>query len=136
MSRIQKILDEIAAPSTLKEMDSRLGEICDALVTPKGVKPGAGRDHQALTDLMMYVEIALGEKSLIEIRDEYPATDPLTMISTAEKYKVIPREQARRLRDEFMTRVNTAAGQELTPAQAKNLFRLFRNYDPVPKLKL
>ena len=136
MKHIHKLLNDLATPKTLKEMDDRLGEICDAMATSRGVKREYRQDHTILTDLMMYVEMARGEKSLIEVNDEYPTTDPLTMISTAEKYKVIPPEQARNLRDEFMAQVNAAAGMELTPAQATKLFKVFRGFDPVPGLKM
>lgn len=134
MKHIQQVLDRSMIPETLKAVQERINLLCDTMQTLQdcGEKTQAmDGDHDALLALWWFAELQNNERHVQEANEGFPSTDPLTMLKVAEQYKILPADEASKLRVEFMKRASAAAGHHLTEKQVKKLYELFRSYNPV-----
>lgn len=132
----QQILEILNTPKTREEVNSKLCAVSDAFLAFRGsgAKLGlaAEADWKAIIDFMLYMDRDTGKIN----DDGVPQTDPLTVITAAERYQVLNKDTADRLRADFMRRVQAIAGTGLEPFQMKKLFRLCVEYNPVKALNL
>lgn len=146
MGHVDKVLAIAEIPVTLEERSMRLSTLSDAILhlqQSAGKTKALSADFYALNDLWWCVDVSRAKKVresnkplsqqdliLLDQEEAFPASNPLDMLSVAAKYRVMAKDDVKTLKAEFMAKACDAAGHDLTEAQVKKLFKLFRTYNP------
>lgn len=134
-SQREQILEILNVPETREQLNAKLCAVSDAFLafrdSGNALEAATSQDWSGIHDIMLYMDRDEGGVS-----DEgLPQTDPLTAITAAERYQVLDKDTADRLRADFMRQVQAITGAGLKPAQLKKLFRLCTTYNPVKVLE-
>lgn len=125
--RYSILLDEV--PADLKAVSDRIALLTGALEKKQrtgGWGKTEDRDCDQLFDYWFHVEVLQKERA----RDDQFDTDPLALLNTAEKFNLAAPEQIASLREEFNSKVRRIVGNDLSPRQVAQLYKLMTTFNP------
>ena len=137
MSHRKEVLRLANIPDGLDEIGERLGALSESFHAVREKAEAEGQnvdklnaDYTGIHDLWTNLDLARGETTIVEARDNDVKTDPLTQLKLAGQYGVLDKDVANGLQREFNEKVRKIVGHDLSPRDIKRLHALMVSFNP------